>query len=67
MLFVGFVLGTTSVRKAHQIPVDSLVSYLQKELGLHQGGNIKIVHVIDSFEHCVIISLESYFFLVINY
>lgn len=39
--FLGFVPGTTSVRKAHQIPVDSLVSYLQKELGLHQGGSIK--------------------------
>ncbi|KAL9981221.1 hypothetical protein ACROYT_G009895 [Oculina patagonica] len=32
----GFVPGTTAVRKAHQIPVDSLVSYLQKNLGLHQ-------------------------------
>lgn len=63
MLFVGFVPGTTSVRKAHQIPVDSLVSYLQKELGLHQGGNIKncSMHVIDSLEHCVIFSLEIYF------
>ena len=37
--FAGFVPGTTAVRKAHQIPVDSLVGYLQKELGLHQGGN----------------------------
>ena len=36
---VGFVPGTTAVRKTHQIPVDSLVGYLQKELGLHQGGN----------------------------
>ena len=41
LLFAGFVPGTTAVRKAHQIPVDSLVGYLQKELGLHQGGNEK--------------------------
>ena len=38
LIFLGFVPGTTSVRKIHQIPVDSLVSYLQNELGLHQRG-----------------------------
>lgn len=32
----GFAPGTTAVRKTHQIPVDSLASYLQDELGLHQ-------------------------------
>jgi len=30
----GFVSGTTAVRKAHQIPIDSLQSYLQSHLGL---------------------------------
>lgn len=32
----GFVAGTTAVRKSHQIPVESLVSYLNNELGLKQ-------------------------------
>ncbi|XP_068681218.1 acyl-CoA dehydrogenase family member 10-like isoform X2 [Montipora foliosa] len=32
----GFVPGTTAVRKAHQISFDSLQSYLQSQLGLHQ-------------------------------
>lgn len=44
--FAGFVPGTTAVRKAHQIPVDSLVGYLQKELGLHQGGNEKSLYIL---------------------
>lgn len=32
----GFVSGTTAVRKAHQIPIDSLQRYLQSQLGLQQ-------------------------------
>lgn len=62
LLFAGFVPGTTAVRKTHQIPVDSLVDYLQKELGLHQGGSEKKnLHLIDCFEHCMIMSLENCF------
>ena len=41
LIFPGFAPGTTAVRKIHQIPVDSLVSYLKNELGLHQEGNHK--------------------------
>lgn len=67
LLFAGFVPGTTAVRKAHQIPVDSLVDYLQKELGLHQGGNKKSTVHFFLFEHCMIMSLENCFIcLVIN-
>ena len=36
---VGYVPGTTAVRKVHQIPVDSLTRYLQNEVGLHQEGD----------------------------
>lgn len=35
-VIVGFVSGTTAVRKAHQIPIDSLQRYLQSQLGLQQ-------------------------------
>lgn len=38
LIFPGFAPGTTAVRETHQIPVDSLVNYLQNELGLHQEG-----------------------------
>ena len=39
--YSGFVAGTTAVRKSHQIPVESLVSYLNNELGLKQEGDLK--------------------------
>ena len=35
---LGFVPGTTAIRKSHQIPVDSLATYLQNQLSLHQEG-----------------------------
>jgi len=43
----GFAPGTTAVRKAHQIPIDSLVSYLQNELGLHQEDS----PIVRQFKH----------------